>query len=119
MAEETTQAQSETQEPKEKEQSIRTVLIGGCIILWLTAIYMINLMNGISQKLDKIDLNWQSSVSILSQRPLESYQVVDKDGNLVYSFQVDPKVFETPEGEMMDMQGLEGSQGMGGGSGTK
>lgn len=99
MAEETTNEAA----AKSTEQSVRTVIVGACIILWLTAIYMINLMNGISQKLEKIDMDLQSSnLSTLNHRPLENYQVVDKDGNVVYSFQIDPKLFETGESEMME-----------------
>jgi len=104
MPEEPTQDQTPETKPTQTDQSMRTIIIGGCIILWLTAFYMINLMNGISKQLETISTNWQSSISILSRRPLENYQIVDKDGAVIYKFQVDPKLLEDAMGEeMMEM----------------
>ena len=110
MADETPQEQAPENKATQTEQSVRTVIIGGCIIMWLTAIYMINLMNGINQQLETIGMNWQSSVSILTQRPLDNYQVVDKDGAVIYTFRVDPKLFEEEAmGEDMMSRPGEGS----------
>ena len=105
MSEEEKQEQATPKAPAsagDAAASLRTVVIGSSVVVWILAIWMINTLNTINEKLSAIDQSLQATMSASSgQRPVESYQVTDKDGNLVYKFRLDPALEVAPE-DMMD-----------------
>lgn len=77
-------------------KSLRLAIIFSSIVLWIMAIFMINILYSINAKIDTLSQYMQATLSVAGQRPLDSFQVVDKDGNVVYSFRVDPTLEEMP-----------------------
>ena len=94
MADETTkQAETETKTKiQNDDRSLRSAVIGTSIILWILAIFMINIMNSMNSKFDKIANYMESYISIAGRPQLETYQLVDKDGNLAYTFRINPEM---------------------------
>lgn len=75
------------QEAKQENwgKSLRSIMLGSSIILWVLAVFMISALNGINDKLGKMEKYLVTTMS-MAARTLESYQVVDPEGEIVYSF---------------------------------
>ena len=87
-----------------KHGSVRVAIISTSVILWVLAIWMINVMNSMSAKLDDIWKATEATNSVLRNRPpVEATQVLDKDGEIVYTFKVkrEPRPDLTRPGDMV------------------
>ncbi|MBT3375996.1 MAG: hypothetical protein HN742_09200 [Lentisphaerae bacterium] len=104
-------------------KSLRTAIVFSSIVLWIMAIFMINILYSVNAKLDSIEQMIPGFMSVVSRQPLEAYQIMDAEGKeVVNTFRLDPATTEPgpeamgsscPGGEMMAPTGEEG------GSGTK
>jgi len=96
-------------------KSLRTAVVFSSIVLWIMAIFMINILYSINAKLDSIEQMVPGLMSVASHQPLESYQIMDAEGKtVVNTFRLDPSVTDMageagsmcPEGECATMPGV-------------
>ena len=81
------------------DKSIRSVVIFSSVVLWLLAIFMINIMNSINTQLKDLNDGQVSLTNVVGARKaIENYQILDADGNPIYSFRIDPAMLSQSEG---------------------
>ncbi len=101
-------ADQETQAPTtvadDANRSLRLAIIFSSIVIWIMAIFMINILYSINGKIETLSQNMQTMITMASRRSLDEFQLTDKDGNLTHSFRINPMYIEEiemrgPEGE--------------------
>ncbi|MBT4817679.1 MAG: hypothetical protein HON70_18380, partial [Lentisphaerae bacterium] len=72
-------------------KSLRTAIVFSSIVLWIMAIFMINILYSVNAKLDSIEQMIPGFMSVVSRQPLEAYQIMDAEGKeVVNTFRLDP-----------------------------
>jgi hypothetical protein len=95
MAEET--KTTEAQPQASQDGSMRSVLLGSSVVIWILAIFMIVTLNNLKTELIKLNTQVKTLTSLVGDSNLGQFQVMDKDGEkVIYKFQrvVDPGMME-------------------------
>lgn len=86
--------QQAKQREEKRQRSLRSAIIGSSIVLWILTIFLINIMYSVNAKLGELKQYLQINMAMFGSRSIEQYQIVDKDGNLVYRFEQVPMLYE-------------------------
>lgn len=97
-------------------KSLRTAIVFSSVVLWIMAIFMINILYSMNAKLASIEQMIPGIMAVASSQPLENYQIMDAEGeNVVNKFRLDPAISEMGpealgmgEAEMMMPTGEQG-----------
>jgi len=83
-----------------ENRSLRAAVIGTSIIMWILAVFIINALNGIKSELQKLNKTVNEVTIVVAEQAVGRYQIVDKNGNVMYKFQSIPAPTEggVPEG---------------------
>ena len=95
MAEETKAPEAQGQ--TSQDGSMRSVLLGSSVVIWILAVFMIITLNNLKSELIKLNSQVKSLTSVVGEANLGQYQIMDDDGEkVVYKFQrvVDPGIME-------------------------
>jgi biopolymer transport protein ExbB/TolQ len=77
----------ETSAGASQDGSMRSVLLGSSVVIWILAIFMIVTLNNMKTELVKLNDQVNSLISVASGASVGMYEVADKDGTVVYKFQ--------------------------------
>ena len=73
-----------------ESRSLRAVVIGTSIIMWILALFIIYTLNGIKDQLEQLNTTLNDVATLTSSHALGNYQIVDRSGKVVYKFQTVP-----------------------------
>lgn len=77
----------------DSSKSLRTAIVFSSIVLWIMAIFMINILYSMNAKLASLEQMIPGIMSVASSQPLENYQIMDAEGKEVLNtFRLDPAV---------------------------
>ena len=84
-------------QPQVNQDSMRSVILGSSVVIWILAIFMIVTLNNMKNELIKLNTQVKTLTSIAGDSNIGQYQVTDEDGKkVIYKFQrvVDPGMEE-------------------------
>ena len=69
-----------------ESRTLRIAVMGSCLTLWILAPFMVISANGIRAEMRSLQNAVAANASRTDGASLESYQLADQDGQVVYSF---------------------------------
>ena len=88
------------------DRSIRSVIIGSSIVIWILALFIIFMLNNLGDRLGAIQRSLDSTMQIVNREDLDRYQLVNPDGDVVYQFKLKPDMdaVDIVEGSLEEAQ---------------
>ena len=84
MADEPKAPEKQAEVPQ--DGSMRSVLLGSSVVIWILAIFMIVTLNNMKSELVKLNERVNSLISVASEANPGMYEIADKEGTVVYKF---------------------------------